>query len=234
MPAGSVTVTVPSPVSVSSSFVARVSVAADAFAAKVTDDGHSDSGSASTSPVWLTSTVTPVSAAAVEPVRDSVNTASMPSVTVSGVAAIVTLGSPSSSRIVPVAVAVAVAVGSCTHSGDRFDSVTVKVSSSSSASCAVATVNVASVWLVLALKVSVPVAAVKSPVSAVSSVASDASQSTVTSAPTFSDSVTMNATASPSSAWASAMLSIGGAAFRRRRSVTVGADDQFRPVSGQV
>ena len=127
-------------------------------------------------------------------------------------------GGQSSLSIVPLAVASA---ANCAFV-DTPDSVTVKVSFASSVeSCAVATVNVAVVWLVLALKVSVPVAAdrsVKSPVSAVSSVSSDAVQVTVTSAAAASDSVTVNSTALPSSAFASATLSVGRAVSAGRIS----------------
>ena len=122
-------------------------------------------------------------------------------------AAMLMVGGASSSSMVPCAVA-SVAISAF---DDGLDSVTVKVSSGSSVmSSSVDTVTVAVVSL--AVMVSVPVAAdrsVKSPVSAVSSVASDAVQVAVTSAAAASDRLTVKATPWPSSASASPMLSAG-------------------------
>ena len=111
-------------------------------------------------------------------------------------------GGASSSVIVPVAVGVA------SIALVAFDSRSVKVSSSSAAlSPVVATLTVFDLWP--AVKVSAPLAAVKSPAPALSPGSADAAQSTVTSRPLAGDSRTVNSTGSPSVACASPTLTTG-------------------------
>ena len=158
--------------------------------------------SSSTSPAWLTATAT-VSAATVEPVRDSVNAAAVPSAT-AGPASIVTTGR-SSSSIVPVAVASAASAAFV----DTPESVTVNVSSASLVvSCAVGTSNVPDGWPAVTLTVPVVVVP-RSAATAVSPLSIDAVQVAVTSAAAAADSVAVKVTSPPSVAAASATLSVG-------------------------